>query len=96
MSRCLNPDSQDMSWTQAYLMHLVDVETWFERDRSLVAVFDTATGDYHAAWWDDKVEGMFDDGFFKTGRRFKESVGGYLDEIGLPLRSRPSAPFDHE
>lgn len=41
------------------------VDTWFERDRSMVCVYaETSSGRVDIAeWWDEDVEGLVEDGF---------------------------------
>ena len=38
------------------------LETWFERDRAHVALYDSSTGELLAEWWDDDVQEAIEDG----------------------------------
>jgi hypothetical protein len=58
------------------------VETWFERDKAYVGVFDSKENKV-AEWWDEDVWAMFDSGFFKRGRGFEKSVLDYLASVGV-------------
>jgi hypothetical protein len=86
-------------WEDAWEKGLIEIDTWFERDRAFVGVVDTE-GHYLAEWWDDDVQQMFEDGFFKSGRAFERSVVQYLDYLDTPLpedvaskmRSNPLPP----
>jgi hypothetical protein len=61
----------------------VEVKTWFERDRSHVSVDEADTDETIAEWWDEDVQQMYEDGFFKGGgRELERSVVTYLDEVG--------------
>jgi hypothetical protein len=60
------------------------VATWFERDRSQVAIVDAETGQHTVAeWWDADCQAMFEDGFFQGGRKLAESVLDYARDVGL-------------
>ena len=61
----------------------VAVETWFERDRSHVRIDDKRTGETLIEWWDEDVEQLFEDGFFKRGRGFENSVLTYAEHLGV-------------
>jgi hypothetical protein len=61
----------------------VRVERWEERDRLHIGIQDKETGDYYMSWWDDQAREMFEDGFFKSGRGFEESVLSYAEDIGI-------------
>jgi hypothetical protein len=39
------------------------VETWFERDRAHVALYDSRTGEVLEEWWDEDVRQAVEDGF---------------------------------
>lgn len=63
------------------------VETWFERDRSSIVVYDAADREI-AEWWDDDVQEMFESGYFTPGRgerALADSVLGYVKEMGLDM-----------
>ena len=67
------------------------IQTWSERDRSMVAIQDNATEAYLAEWWDEDAVQLFEDGFFKRGRGFEQSVVEYADHLGInpnPKRKR--------
>jgi hypothetical protein len=76
----------------------VAVTTWFERDRAHVALQEVATGEILVDWWDEAVNELFEDGFFKNdsilnqprtlGPAFKESVVAYAEDIGIPAYPR--------
>lgn len=57
-----------------------DVDFWSERDRIGIWVTDTTTGKVIFEVWDKDALELFDDGFFKQGKRLKESVLAYLKE----------------
>jgi len=59
-----------------------EVLTWFERDRAHVEVQDKRTEETVIEWWDEGVEQAFEDGFFKSGRPFHESVLDYAEHLG--------------
>ena len=61
----------------------VNVVKWEERDRLHIGIQDKETGDYYASWWDAEARDMFEDGFFKSGRQFEESVLEYAEERGI-------------
>jgi hypothetical protein len=61
----------------------VDVVVWEERDRLHIGIQDRQTGEYVADWWDDEARQMFVDGFFRRGRKLKESVLDYGEQIGV-------------
>jgi len=61
------------------------VETWFERDRASIVVYD-AKDRTVAEWWDEAVQEMFIDGFFthsKGEKALKKSVLEYLAYLGV-------------
>jgi hypothetical protein len=70
------------------------VETWFERDRKSIVVYDANDREI-AEWWDDDVDVMVESGYFDTsgfimGRearkgRLEDSVLGYVKELGLDM-----------
>lgn len=62
-----------------------EVNIWFERDRSSIVVYNM-NGRAIAAWQDDDVQDMFENGFFVSGRgnnKLAESVLKYLQDIGV-------------
>lgn len=70
----------------------VTVETWFERDRSHVRIDDRRTGETLIEWWDEDVEQLFEDGFFKRGRDLEDSVLDYAEHLGvLAVPGNPGA-----
>ena len=64
----------------------VEVHSWFERDRSHVEVRNKVTQDTIAEWWDEEAQQMFEDGFFKPGMKFQESVLDYAEEMGFLVK----------
>jgi len=56
------------------------VDIWEERDRLGIWVTDAQTGDIVFEVWDDDARQLFEDGFFKPGKAFKESVVNYVKE----------------
>lgn len=81
------------------------VETWFERDRSSIVVYDADDREI-AEWWDDDVQDMFESGYFTPGkgeRALADSVIAYVGELGLDKQRRnpddlknPKIPYDAE
>jgi len=61
----------------------VNVVKWEERDRLHIGIQDKETGDYYASWFDQEARDMFEDGFFKSGRQFEESVLQYAEDMGI-------------
>jgi len=61
----------------------VNVVKWEERDRLHIGIQDKETGDYYASWWDQEARDMFEDGFFKSGPKFEESVLQYAEDMGM-------------
>ena len=71
----------------------VTVDSWVERDRIGIWVTDMNTGETVAEWWDDEAREMFKNGFFEEadyirgqkliGKRFEDSVKGYLEDTGV-------------
>lgn len=61
----------------------VNVDVWEERDRLHIHVKRKSDDSTVAEWWDDDARQMFEDGFFKSGRGFKDSVLDYCAEVGL-------------
>ena len=61
----------------------VRVEVWEERDRLHIGIQNKETGDYLKSWWDDDAREMFEQGFFKSGPRLKESVLEYAEDMGI-------------
>lgn len=66
------------------------IEQWAERDRLMVSVH--CGDDDVAAWWDDDVAQLVEDGYFKTanplGARYSsivtnDSVLDYLEQLGV-------------
>lgn len=58
------------------------VHTWTERDRANVWVEDN-NGKVVAKYQDEELLSMVEDGFFKNGSRFGESVISYLVDSGV-------------
>ncbi|MBK6942476.1 MAG: hypothetical protein IPH13_20055 [Planctomycetes bacterium] len=60
------------------------VDFWFERDRASIIAYDPE-GREMGEWWDEDVNEMFTDGFFKgnTNQEVARSVFKYLDYIGV-------------
>jgi hypothetical protein len=66
------------------------VETWFERDRSSIVVYDADDREI-AEWWDDDVQDMFESGYFTPGRGERvlaDSVLAYIEEMKLDKPAR--------
>lgn len=62
----------------------VEVDVWEERDRLSIVLRDKATQQVTIAeWWDDDARQMFEDGFFESGRKLKESVIKYAEDMGI-------------
>lgn len=61
----------------------VRVEVWEERDRLHIGIQNKETGDYLKSWWDDDAREMFEQGFFKSGPKLKESVLEYAEDMGI-------------
>jgi len=57
------------------------VDVWEERDRLSIVVYDAKDREV-AEWWDDDARGMFENGFFKSGKALEDSVLKYLVDIG--------------
>jgi len=56
------------------------IDTWFERDRAMVALYD---GDQEiATWWDDDVLGLVEDGFLDP-RNWLKSAVEYTRHLGI-------------
>ena len=76
------------SWDQShwdavkrdYLPKDIRVDTWFERDRASVVVYQD--GKEVAEWWDDDVRQMVEDGFLDP-KDWKGSAIRYCEEMGL-------------
>lgn len=72
--------------------HPYRVDTWFERDRKSIVVYDADDREI-AEWWDDEVDAMVESGYFDSsgfimGRevrkgRLSDSVLKYVEEMGL-------------
>jgi hypothetical protein len=70
------------------------VETWFERDRKSIVVYDAADREI-AEWWDEDVDNMVESGYFDASgfimgrevhpRKLEDSVLGYVKEMGLDM-----------
>lgn len=58
------------------------IETWFERDRSHVALIRELTGETITQWWDEDCEAAFEDGFL-DGRDLHGSARRYARSLGL-------------
>ena len=61
----------------------VRVEIWEERDRLHIGIQNEETGDYLKSWWDDDAREMFEQGFFKSEPKLKESVLEYAEDVGI-------------
>lgn len=61
----------------------VRVEVWEERDRLHIGIQNKETGDYLKSWWDDDARAMFEQGFFKSEPKVKESVLEYAEDMGI-------------
>ncbi len=61
----------------------VRVEVWEERDRLHIGIQNKETGDYLKSWWDDDAREMFEQGFFKSEPKLKESVLEYAEDVGI-------------
>lgn len=56
------------------------VETWFERDRAMVALYD---GDQEiATWWDDDLRGLIEDSFLNP-KDWLGSTVEYARSLGM-------------
>ncbi len=66
----------------------VEVSTWFERDRAHIEIWDLKTNKTLAEWWDEEVAELIEDGFFRLGRKFEQSVIEYAESIGIPAYSK--------
>lgn len=72
----------------------VTVETWFERDRAHVRIDERRTGKILIEWWDDDVRQLFEDGFFRRGRGFEDSVLDYGEHLGiLAVSGNPAGQY---
>jgi len=62
------------------------VDTWFERDRVMVALYDVANGpkgdEPVAIWWDEAVGELVEDGFLNP-RDWLASAVEYARHLGL-------------
>jgi hypothetical protein len=56
------------------------VETWFERDRAHVALYDSRTQDLIAEWWDEDVTQAIEDGFLNA-RDYHRSAYEYARHL---------------
>jgi hypothetical protein len=73
------------------------VETWFERDRKSIVVYDANDREI-AEWWDDDVDEMVESGYFDAsgfimGReihphKLEDSVLGYIEKMKLDKPAR--------
>lgn len=70
------------------------VDTWFERDRSSVVIYDV-NDNVVAEWWDDDVQQLFEDGFLVAGKgekALKKSALEYAAYLGLIDKEYASNP----
>jgi hypothetical protein len=56
------------------------IETWFERDRGHLALYDSRTGAVLAEWWDDDLRADVEDGFLDP-RDYHGTAYGYAAEM---------------
>lgn len=75
-------------------MSHIHVETWEERDRLHIALYKGDT--LVAQWWDDDAREMFEDGFFKSGKRLEQSVIEYAHEVGLLKKKEVPSSKAHD
>ena len=74
-------DNVKMEWTTEN----TTLETWFERDRQYVGLYDTSTASGArnrtiVEWWDDDVPEAIEDGFLDP-KRWHESVVEYANHL---------------
>jgi hypothetical protein len=67
------------------------VETWFERDRQHVALYDSKDKKV-VEWWDEDVSQAVEDGFL-SARDWKGSAIRYAVDMGLMKRWRVDRPM---
>ena len=59
------------------------VDTWFERDRASVIVYEGEIGEKVVVeWWDEEVQELVEDGFLNP-RDWEGSAIEYCKELGL-------------
>lgn len=66
--------------TKLYMSDL-DVDSWFERDRAMVAIVNRETDETLVEWWDDAVQELVNDGFLDM-KDLKRSAIKYAIDIG--------------
>ena len=57
------------------------VETWFERDRAHVSLYDSKDNEV-AEWWDEEVSEAVEDGFLNP-RDWEGSAVDYMKYLGV-------------
>ncbi len=61
---------------------ILKVDTWFERDRAHVRLFDEETDDTVIEWWDEDVAQAVEDGFLDP-KDYEGSAIEYAESLGL-------------
>jgi hypothetical protein len=66
----------------------LSVDIWEERDRLGIWATDLRRGKVEFEVWDDDARQMFEDGFFKQGKDFDESVREYFKKTFLSQQNK--------
>jgi hypothetical protein len=77
-------ESDDKTLRERWQDNEVEVTVWDERDRLHICVQEKDSGECLIEWWDEDAQQMFEDGFFKSGRGFEESVIKHAEEMKVP------------
>lgn len=70
-----------MTRTKKKFVEPFHVETWFERDRAQVTLYD-GNGDTILEWWDEAVEEAIEDGFLDP-HDYLDSATEYAKSLGI-------------
>ena len=60
----------------------LELNTWFERDRSYVGLSDPVTNETILEFWDETVSEMVEDGFLNP-KDWKQSLFDYAKSLGI-------------
>ena len=66
---------------QGYTIETTKIDTWFERDRSFVALYSSRSDVMLMCWWDAAVNEAVEDGFLDMGRLHETALAYYKQHV---------------